>query len=233
MPILRRGVPLQAVLTDFDCTLARLFDDRAMKRIWAELAAFYSKRQLPIHEFCAANAYTLWVEAYRWMREHLRDTADAVNQEAARLLGDQEQRVAQKSPLFAGVDSVLNWLQDLSVPVAVVSTNVTRAVEAALTFNKVDQLVSLVLGREDGRVDMDRLKPNPPLIREALNRFGTIDGGSALLIGDSVCDMAAGQRAGVPTIGVTTGECTAAELTEAGAEVVIPSFADFRKFLVP
>lgn len=229
MPTLRKGTLVQAVLTDFDRTLALLFDDRAMKGVCTELVDFYARRGVPANGFRSANAYTLWVEAFRWMRRQIPDRADAVNQEAAGLLGERECQLAQESCLFVGVHSVLKWLHDLAVPVAVVSTNVTRAVEIALKVNQVDHLVSVILGREEDRVEMDRLKPDPTLIHEALGR---IDCGPALLIGDSVADMAAGRSAGLPTVGVTSGECTAAELTEAGAELVIPTFAGLRDLFV-
>ncbi|GIG58591.1 hydrolase [Longispora fulva] len=40
-------------------------------------------------------------------------------------------------------------------------------------------------------------------------------------VGDHTADMAAARSAGVPAIGVTTGHCTADELREAGADLVL------------
>lgn len=49
---------------------------------------------------------------------------------------------------------------------------------------------------------------------------------ATLYVGDHVHDMEAAQLAGVPGVGVTTGPCSAAELTAAGAALVLGSLAD-------
>ncbi|HEX6673870.1 MAG TPA: HAD-IA family hydrolase, partial [Actinomycetes bacterium] len=123
------------------------------------------------------------------------------------------------------VRPALEWLAEQRIPVAIVSTNATRAIRLALKVNEVDHLVSVVLGRADQGFDMARLKPNPSLVHDALAK---VNGGPALLVGDSIDDMVAGERAGLATVGVTTGERSAQELKAAGADVVIPSFGDLR-----
>jgi uncharacterized protein len=50
---------------------------------------------------------------------------------------------------------------------------------------------------------------------------------AAVYVGDHTADMAAGRAAGVYSVGVTTGGCTAAELTAAGADVVLPDLTGF------
>ena len=52
----------------------------------------------------------------------------------------------------------------------------------------------------------------------ALTAFGV-----EVYIGDHVADMAAAGAAGVPGIGVVTGPCSAADLSAAGAAVVVPT----------
>jgi phosphoglycolate phosphatase len=51
--------------------------------------------------------------------------------------------------------------------------------------------------------------------------------GVRLYVGDHVADMAAARAAGVPGIGVATGPCSAAELTAAGAAVVLADLTGF------
>jgi phosphoglycolate phosphatase len=53
--------------------------------------------------------------------------------------------------------------------------------------------------------------------------------GAARYVGDHVADMAAAAAAGVPGIGVTTGPCSAAELTAAGASAVLSDLTLFAK----
>jgi HAD superfamily hydrolase (TIGR01509 family) len=64
--------------------------------------------------------------------------------------------------------------------------------------------------------DVDASKPDPDIIDVALRESG-LSADRALLVGDSVWDVLAANRAGSPCIGVTCGGTSAAELRDAGA----------------
>ncbi|HEV7899355.1 MAG TPA: HAD family hydrolase [Planosporangium sp.] len=64
--------------------------------------------------------------------------------------------------------------------------------------------------------DVGTSKPDPDIIEVAL-RDADLSADRALLVGDSVWDVIAAERAGVMCIGVTCGGTSAAELREAGA----------------
>ena len=68
--------------------------------------------------------------------------------------------------------------------------------------------------------DVEQTKPNPDLVQTALDKVG---GGEAVMIGDSVWDVEAAKRAGIPTIAVRTGGFGHDELAEAGAASVFES----------
>ncbi|PTA48148.1 HAD family hydrolase [Micromonospora sp. RP3T] len=51
--------------------------------------------------------------------------------------------------------------------------------------------------------------------------------GATLYVGDHVADMAAAQAAGIPGVGVATGPCSVAELSAAGAELVLDDLGEF------
>ena len=70
--------------------------------------------------------------------------------------------------------------------------------------------------------DVGTTKPAPDLVAVALERAG---GGPAVMVGDTVWDVAAAARVGVPTIGLLSGGVGAGELSAAGA-VKIYSGAD-------
>jgi phosphoglycolate phosphatase len=55
--------------------------------------------------------------------------------------------------------------------------------------------------------------------------------GAVAYVGDHVADMSAARAAGVFGIGVTTGPCSAAQLVEAGADVVLPDLRGFPPLL--
>jgi phosphoglycolate phosphatase-like HAD superfamily hydrolase len=64
--------------------------------------------------------------------------------------------------------------------------------------------------------DAGTSKPDPDILEVALDRAG-LDARRAVLVGDSVWDVAAARRIALPCIGVTCGGICAAELREAGA----------------
>ena len=73
--------------------------------------------------------------------------------------------------------------------------------------------------------DVEATKPEPDLVAAALAKSGE---GRAVMVGDSVWDCEAAQRAGLPTIGVLTGGFARAELEERGAVAVFESVEELR-----
>jgi HAD superfamily hydrolase (TIGR01509 family) len=93
---------------------------------------------------------------------------------------------------------------------------------------EIDHYLDLLHARElaDGwtsSADVTRTKPEPDLVRTAVDKVG---GGDAVMIGDSVWDVEAAKRAGMPTIAVRTGGFGVDELLGAGAACVFDSLAD-------
>jgi HAD superfamily hydrolase (TIGR01509 family) len=76
--------------------------------------------------------------------------------------------------------------------------------------------------------DVDASKPEPDLVRVALDKARTHD---AVMIGDTPWDVEAAARAGIKTICVLTGGFSEQELKEAGAVEVFESVAELRKRL--
>jgi phosphoglycolate phosphatase-like HAD superfamily hydrolase len=73
--------------------------------------------------------------------------------------------------------------------------------------------------------DVEATKPEPDLVRAALNKAG---GGDGVLIGDTTWDCEAAKRAEVPAVAVLTGGFSAAELQESGAVAVFQSIEELR-----
>ncbi|MEU8311796.1 HAD hydrolase-like protein [Micromonospora sp. NPDC048169] len=55
--------------------------------------------------------------------------------------------------------------------------------------------------------------------------------GATLYVGDHVADMAAARAAGIPGVAVATGPCSADELAEAGAYLVLDDLVEFPRAL--
>jgi len=126
----------------------------------------------------------------RWEREY-----DAIIEETRRLPGAQE---------------LLAALRDRGVEVALASSSIPKHARYAFDLLDADDLADTATTAEDAQES----KPDPELVEEALSRLESED---AVVVGDSVWDVEAAQRAGVPAYGVLTGGTSRAELQEAGA----------------
>ena len=73
--------------------------------------------------------------------------------------------------------------------------------------------------------DVDRSKPAPDLVQVALQK-ASVPPQRAVFVGDTVWDVQACQRAGVPCIGLRSGGISTGELLDAGAAAVFAGPAD-------
>jgi HAD superfamily hydrolase (TIGR01549 family) len=76
--------------------------------------------------------------------------------------------------------------------------------------------------------DAEESKPDPELLEAAIGR---VDGSSSLVVGDSVWDVEAAQRLGIPAVTVLSGGFGEGELREAGAAWVFADVAEVRQRL--
>jgi HAD superfamily hydrolase (TIGR01509 family) len=73
--------------------------------------------------------------------------------------------------------------------------------------------------------DVEATKPEPDLVAAAVDKAGVDD---AVMVGDSIWDCEAAQRAGIQTIGVLTGGFARTELEDYGAAAVFESVEELR-----
>jgi HAD superfamily hydrolase (TIGR01549 family) len=99
--------------------------------------------------------------------------------------------------------------------------------------DEVDHYLDLLEARELAHgwttsADVEATKPEPDLVRAALDAAGTDD---AVMVGDTTWDVEAAARAGLETLAVLTGGYSAAELRDAGAVGVFDSVSELRSSL--
>ena len=99
--------------------------------------------------------------------------------------------------------------------------------------NEVDHYLDLLEVREvvDGwttSADVEATKPEPDLIKAALDKAGTQTG---VMVGDSTWDVEAAKNAGLETVALLTGGFSEQELRDFGAVAVFESIPDLRKKL--
>src|SRR5262249_45021243 len=82
-----------------------------------------------------------------------------------------------------------------------------------------------LVSAETSSNDVDTAKPQPDIVHVALDRAG-VDAANAVFLGDTVWDVEACQRAGVPTIAVLSGGVSRDELETAGAQAVFENASE-------
>ena len=115
--------------------------------------------------------------------------------------------VTPSLPLPGAVEAIAH-VRSLGLRVVVVSSKIERLVRLHLDH----------LGMAVDEVAGDLFAAGKSA---ALTAFGV-----GVYVGDHVADMVAAQGAGVPGIGVTTGPCSAAELSDAGAFAVVGTLTE-------
>ncbi len=144
-------------------------------------------------------------------REHGDDVRDRWEQEY--------DSVIEETRLLPGAKELLAALRDRDADVALASSSIPKHAEHAFELLEADDLADTATTSEDA----DESKPDPELVEVALSRVG---GAAACVVGDSVWDVEAAKRAGVPAYGVLTGGTSRAELEEAGAIAVYRDAAE-------
>lgn len=155
----------------------------------------------------------------RLLGELLGDDTDRLGDDA------KEQHTARYAELagllrpFDGARELVRTLADRGVRVVLSTSAAPEELEKLRATLDVDDLVQVT-----GAEDVDEAKPEPDLVHAALDLAG-VPADRAVFVGDSVWDVEAAARAGVPCVGVLSGGTSEAELRDAGAVAVVEDVA--------
>lgn len=119
--------------------------------------------------------------------------------------------------VYPGVPELLVRLRTAGIPTAVATGKSGARARAVLAAHKLLPLLDTVVGSDE----VPRPKPHPDIVIEALRRLGVETPGNALMVGDAVIDIRAGNSAGTVTVAASWGSEDAARLREAGADHVL------------
>jgi HAD superfamily hydrolase (TIGR01509 family) len=125
--------------------------------------------------------------------------------------------------VFPGAREALAAWHDGGLAVVIASSSPRDELEAMLDLLDSSDVIDAVTSADD----VDRSKPHPDVFAAAL-RAGAVDPARAVVVGDSVWDVHAADRTGIPSIAVESGGTCAADLRTAGASRVYPSVAAMR-----
>ena len=132
--------------------------------------------------------------------------------------------VIDQAHLLDGAALLLDACRERGLAVTLASSSIPKHARHALDLLDAQR-------RADGWTtadDAEESKPDPELIDAALERVG---GGAAVVVGDTVWDVQAARRAGLPAICLLSGGISRAELEEAGAVAVYEDPCDLVRHL--
>lgn len=157
----------------------------------------------------------------------VRTLSDGAPVEVRHRLSDRHSEYYREiTPLLEplpGARDLVRHVAGLGLQVVLASSAPEDELEILRTTLDCDDVISQTTSSRD----VDAAKPEPGIVRVALQRAG-VDAERAVFVGDAVWDAQAAAGAGVPCIGVCSGGIARAELLDAGAE---PVFADPRDLL--
>lgn len=133
----------------------------------------------------------------------------------------------QPPPLYDGTKALLSALNQDHILLGLATGGGHRAVNAFIGNNGLENIFIVQRTADDCAG-----KPAPDMLLESMAECG-IDADQTVMIGDTHFDMRMAKAAGTKAIGVTWGSHSAAALTEAGADIVVSTFAELEEALLP
>lgn len=207
----------RCVLFDFDGPICRLFPDGSSERVAHDLRAHVRRRE-------PQGALSLAVERSPDPHEVLRAMGhmfpgSELVAELEELLTEGELTAARTAPPTPGAHRLIRELRAGGVRIAVVTNNSPRAVAAYLhRHGLADAFGPHLYGRTGNTL---LLKPDPDSLQRALHGLYA-EPADALMIGDTVSDLAAARDAKVSFVGYARNARKEAPLRAAGADIILP-----------
>jgi HAD superfamily hydrolase (TIGR01509 family) len=150
---------------------------------------------------------------------------------------DLERRLGEEARRLQGkeVDALLEEMVPLPGARDLLAAIKKRGHQVVLASSAQPGHVEVFLDKLDARVfvddwttnaDVEASKPEPDLLQVALKKIGVPTDASSVMIGDSVWDIEAARKAGMPAIAVRSGGFGDDELQEAGAVAIYDTPGD-------
>ncbi len=128
--------------------------------------------------------------------------------------------------LFPHVLETLKTLHDRGLLLAICISRGRPTLDCFVRTFHLEEYISMIVSAND----VQRHKPHPDPVLLILKQLD-IPAAEALMVGDASYDILMGRSAGCRTCGVTYGNQSAADLSEAGADCLIDDFADLLETL--
>jgi beta-phosphoglucomutase-like phosphatase (HAD superfamily) len=218
-------MPVGAVLFDMDGTVTEFTFDVAGAR--EAVAGILIQSGVPDEMISREiQVYQMLNLGSRYLEDNGADPSTVLDR-AYDELERVDLRSATDPKLTPGIDELLDFLRQRSVPTVLVTNSSERAARSVLTRLNLQNLFTRVVARRKGL----RLKPHPDMILCGLSAISVKPSPSVYVVGDSWLDMRAAVLAGVTGIGFSRDESSLRSLLSAGAAIAFISMKDVQAFL--
>ncbi len=150
---------------------------------------------------------------------------DRREEAAARFLEIHDEDYLEQIKPLTGAETLFRWLQDNSIPTAIVTSKSQMRAEAQLDALNWTKYFDVVIGKLDGRPE----KPDPGPVLLACQELN-IDPQYTVMVGDGIADMKSATRAGSRALGLCDA-FSAEELTKVGASRCFDSLTEVHTWL--
>lgn len=213
---------IQAIVFDFDGTLARLNIDFAVMR--SSVRNLMRAYRIPEAKTGDLHILEMIDAGGEYLQEFRLADAGIFRSQAHELVTGIEVEAAGHGALLDGTRKLLTGLAARSIRTGVVTRNCRIAV--LMVFPDIALHCQTFLTRDD----TVRVKPHPDHLRSALSTLGVAPA-AAVMVGDHPLDILLGRETGTHTIGVLTGHSGREELQSAHADLIIDKATDIINLL--
>lgn len=155
------------------------------------------------------------------------DLERRVGDEARERQGEEVDALLEEMSPLPGARDLLVAIKERGHPLVLASSGKDRHVDVFL-----DKLDARALADAwTTSADVESSKPAPDLLQVALDKLGAAPDASSVMIGDSVWDVEAAKKAGMPALVVRSGGFGDDELRQAGAIAIYDTPSDLMKAL--
>ncbi|MDR2861931.1 MAG: HAD-IA family hydrolase [Syntrophobacterales bacterium] len=210
-------LPIQAVIFDFDGTLAEIRIDFAAMR--KTVLHVMERHNVPAHPFAKLYILEMVKAAGEYLRAVSPGASRAFVSEAMQEIEKIETSAAKGAKLFAGVKPMLTVLAAVPVATGIITRNCFPALHAI--FPDYKDYINALISREM----TDFVKPDPRHLQEILALLG-VSPQRVLMVGDHHIDVQIGKEVGTYTAAVLTGTGKEDVLKEASPDFILSQVVD-------
>jgi len=223
MPSLKiKNITINAIIFDFNGTLARLnIDFQQMRRAVFDLISSYNinPAELPSDHILEIIHHVSGILNTKSGTAALSFTSNAYE-----IIEQQEIAAARNGGLFGRTRDLLARLAACGIRTAIITRNCTAAIN--IEFPDIVSYCPVVICRDQ----VKNVKPHPDHLNKALNLLA-VSPDSSLMVGDHPLDIKPGKIGGTLTAGVLTGNFSANDFLQSGADIVLPEATDILDML--